>query len=259
MFAPQSRSLSLERVLAEANYLTGNDRDFFKRVWSTEPEVYAGRVRACGFSALGDVLDAGCGFGQWTLSLAHGNRSVIGLEMSRTRVRLVADIVSALQLSNVSVTHASIEAIPLPDRSLDGIFAYSVLYFTDFRVSLREFARILRPGGRLYVCTNGLGWYLHNLLNGHNPSTSFDPRAMAIAALENTVSYFSRGIREMGKQIVNPSDVLAEEILRSGFTIDGIGPEGTVTAPGEKRGNSFYPASYFGVEGVYEILARRNS
>ena len=250
---------SLDEILARASYLQGDDRDFFLRVWATDPEIYRKRIRAAGFAGLGDVLDAGCGFGQWTLPLAEVNRSVAAIDVSEVRVRTLADVAAHFGAGNVEAAQSSIEETPYPDGSFDGIFSYSVVYFTDFRKSIAEFARLLRPGGRLYICSNGLGWYLHNFATAHNASATFDPRAMAVATLENSLSYYATGRREEGRQIVTPSSVMRAALEKNGFDIVALEPEGTYCAPGAEKGASFYQGAYYGAEGVYEAIARKGS
>jgi SAM-dependent methyltransferase len=223
----------------------------------TDPELYRRRIAAIGFEGLGDVLDAGCGFGQWTFALAEANRSVAAVDVSDVRVRVVGDIAARLGAGNVSAHLSSIEETPFEDGSFDAIFSYSVIYFTDFRRTVAEFRRLLRPGGRLYICSNGLGWYLHNLLSGHNPSPTFDPRAMAIATLDNSISYYATGRHEQGRQIVMPSALLCDTLREAGFAIEACGPEGNVAVPGRESGPSFYNGSYHGAEGVYEVIARK--
>ena len=53
-------------------------------------------------------------------------------------------------IKNAYVYHASATAIPLPDCSVDRILCLSVLQYLDdaeFRRALREFVRVLSPGG----------------------------------------------------------------------------------------------------------------
>jgi ubiquinone/menaquinone biosynthesis C-methylase UbiE len=48
--------------------------------------------------------------------------------------------------------------IPLADGSMDAVIANHMLYHvSDRRRALAEIHRLLRPGGRLYATTNGLG------------------------------------------------------------------------------------------------------
>lgn len=240
---------------AIAARLAGDDRDFFMRVWATDPEIYRQRLRAVGFAGLDDVFDAGCGFGQWTLPLAELNRRVTASDVSTARVAAVAELAAVREFENITVTEGGIEATPHASASFDGIFCYSVLYFTDYRRSIAEFARLLRPGGRLYLCSNGLGWYLHNFASGHNPSATFDPAAMAVATLENSLDYYAEGAHTAGRQVVTPSHLVRAELQANGLTVAGIGAEGTLALEGAPAGRAFYQGAYHGAEGVYEVVA----
>ena len=248
---------ALDAVLERAAYLHGDDRDFFRRVWATDPEVYRKRIGAAGFEGLGRILDAGCGFGQWTLPLAETNAHVQAIDVSDARIRIVCDLAAHFQLENVAAERMGVESTGYADSSFDGIFSYSVIYFTDFRQTIAEFSRLLRPGGRLYLCTNGLGWYLHNLLANHNASATFDPRAMAVATLENSLAYYATGERTPGRQLVTPSPLIRQALEHQGFELLATAPEGGYAVPGKERGVSFYEGEYCGAEGVYEVHARK--
>jgi SAM-dependent methyltransferase len=244
-------------LLDDVEGLSPDDRDFFRRAWATPPETYCKRVEAVGFCGRNDVLDAGCGFGQWTAALAALNRRVTALDQCPVRTAAVGEIALRLKLNNVEVLQGSIERTPFRDASFDGIFSYSVIYFTDYRQTLNEFGRLLTNGGILYICGNGLGWYLHNIIDGHNSTATFDSRRMGIDALRNSLELYAGRPREEGKQIVIPSVNLRAELVRSGFEIISWGAEGTCTAPGARQGSSFYEGEYHGAEGVYEIIARK--
>ena len=247
----------LDVVLARATWLTGDDRDFFLRVWATDPEIYRKRLTALGFVGLGNVLDAGCGFGQWSLALAAVNRDVTAADVSEIRTRTLADVANHFGVANLNTVVSSMEEMPFDDAAFDAIFSYSAIYFTDFRKSIAEFHRLLRPNGRLYICTNGLGWYLHNLVTGHNASATFNPQAMAIATLENSLAYYASGKHRPGHQIVIPSEVLRETLEKEGFVVDAMVPEGTFAVEGMPAGASFYKGEYHGADGVYEVVARK--
>ncbi|HEY0085340.1 MAG TPA: class I SAM-dependent methyltransferase, partial [Allosphingosinicella sp.] len=103
----------IQAVLARASWLTGDDRDFFLRVWATDPEVYRARLDAIGFAGLGNVLDAGCGFGQWSLPLAAANRHVTAVDVSAIRIRTLADVAEHFGVANLTTAVSSLEAMPL--------------------------------------------------------------------------------------------------------------------------------------------------
>src|SRR5690349_18939652 len=69
-----------------------NDRAFFDRVFATPAEIYERRLVGVGMSGHDHVVDAGCGFGQWTMVLAALNRKVTAIDVAPLRT----DVVRAL-------------------------------------------------------------------------------------------------------------------------------------------------------------------
>lgn len=231
-------------------------RDFFERVWTTSPQVYLDRLLALEFQNYENVLDAGCGYGQWTLPLASLNKLVTGIDLDPLRVSVGNRIKEEYHISNVYFQEGSISCMPFADEQFDAVFSYSVLYLTDFKHTLKEMYRVLSPGGKLYLNTNDIGWYIHNLLEPQNPSADFCPRQMAIDTLENTVHYFSYGVFSSGKEVVTPQSVILELLKDIGFDIIGFGPDASIrTSSGSTViATPFYPAKYYNRTGVFEVL-----
>jgi SAM-dependent methyltransferase len=66
----------------------------------------------------------------------------------RARRRFSSDV----RGGGLDVLHSRVEALPLPDRTLDAAVSVSSLYFwDDLAAAMRELARLLRPGGRLVL------------------------------------------------------------------------------------------------------------
>ena len=96
-----------------------------------------------------DVLELGCGGGQWAIALAPDANSIVGLDQSRGQLRhaLANVATSSVRLPLVC---ASGEAIPVRDMSFDLVFCdHGALSFCDPDRIVPECARVLRPGGRL--------------------------------------------------------------------------------------------------------------
>jgi ubiquinone/menaquinone biosynthesis C-methylase UbiE len=108
-------------------------------------------------------LDAGCGGGRNSIAMARLGAShvtgidlgVQGLEDARKRSE---------DVTNVDFQHASILDIPFSDETFDVVWCAGVLMITaDEQQALDELARVLKPGGNLYLlvyATEGLRWPL---------------------------------------------------------------------------------------------------
>jgi SAM-dependent methyltransferase len=234
---------------------THRDRDFFLRVYGTPREVYVERLRAVGFEGHGRVLDAGCGFGQWSLALAQLNDRVHACDVSWLRTAAVREIARA-EDRHVDVCQSTIDALPYASASIDAIFCYGAVFFTDYRVTFREFSRVLVPGGQLYVSANGLGWYLHNLLTAHKPSRDFSPRRMALETLANTLA-FNLGRFRPGRQIVIPPSTARRALDRAGFDVVHWGGDGEVSVQPGLTVRRFFAGRQYGFVSVYEVVARK--
>ena len=113
------------------------------------------------------VLDAGCGGGRNTVAMAQlGVAEAHGIDISLQGIENAA--LRAAEYPQVSFRQASVEDIPYADRTFDVIWCAGVLMHTghDERV-LDELARVIKPGGLLYMlvyATGGLRWPLIQLL-----------------------------------------------------------------------------------------------
>lgn len=250
-------NLSPERLESVSGGLSPRGREFLKRVYSGGLANFDIRLRALGFDALDRVLDAGCGFGQWSLAMAEQGVRVSGIDVDADRIHVAAKL--AEDVSDCDFRVGGIEELPYADASFDGVFCYSAIYYTDVKKTLAEFFRVLKPGGYLYICSNGFGWALYNLLKCPNPTPDFNPRTYALNTLRDSVRYALRGMPPSPEGSVLTSIAgLSREIERLGGRVLASGGDGSIhhvkTAAPQK---SFFRGRYLGFEAVSEWLAQK--
>ena len=129
---------------------------------ATLPEGAVAASRGCGDPvAQADlqpgerVLDLGSGGGIDALIAARligENGRVYGVDMTPEMVELATKNAADAGIENVEFLHSSIEALPLPDESVDVVLSNCVINFSNDKAAvMREAYRVLAPGGRFVV------------------------------------------------------------------------------------------------------------
>ncbi|SNR38092.1 class I SAM-dependent methyltransferase [Halorubrum vacuolatum] len=135
------------------------DRNEVRRAWESVAERYAERRDPTGSDAAliddllellpsdPEVLDVGCGDGARTLAnLPDGS---VGLDISRRGLALASGTAPAARLAQ-----GELSELPFRDATFDAITAYYAVFHVpraDHPRVYTEFARVLRPGGRLLM------------------------------------------------------------------------------------------------------------
>ncbi len=99
-----------------------------------------------------DVLELGCGGGQWAVRLARQGARVVAQDISDVQVELAQKFASEIQIEppgSAEFCQGNAEDLrEWPDASFDIVFSnFGAVGFVDIEECFREVARVLRPGG----------------------------------------------------------------------------------------------------------------
>lgn len=228
--------------------------EYYKYIFQFTMEQFRQRVDMVGFSGAGHVLDAGCGYGQWSVALAEVNGRVSACDREPGMLRIseemtrrggVADRVE-LRAHDLNV------ALPYADASFDLVWCWGVVMFVDRDLLLKEFHRVLKPGGRLLLgAVNSTGRWLYKLLDAANPL--HHDKAVARMSL--------KALREGHRPEALPSLLttrMAPAFLGGyGFEVIAAAVDGHIDVGGKGRRLSMFPPRFLGIENNIEVLARK--
>lgn len=98
------------------------------------------------------VLDAGCGAGHTAFALAPHVREVVASDLTGAMLQQVRVNAAERELSNIRTQQGSVEALPFPAQTFDRVVSrYSAHHWQQPEIAVREFARVLKPGGSLIL------------------------------------------------------------------------------------------------------------
>ncbi|MBY0612301.1 MAG: methyltransferase domain-containing protein [Beijerinckiaceae bacterium] len=137
------------------------------------------------FPAGSRVLEAGCGVGAQTVTLAAKNPAceIISIDISDVSLAAARATVASMGLKNVTLQQANIFELPYAPHSFDHVFVCFVLeHLADPVSALRQLHRVLKPGGSLIA------------VEGDHGSTYFHPDSVyARRAIHCQVELQARG------------------------------------------------------------------
>ena len=176
--------------------------DFLNRLLSVGRDKYW-RQRAIDLlDPMGNerILDVATGTGDVVIEVAKRNLSVkiFGIDFSQRMLDLGRIKIARNGYNQaVSLQIGSGECLPFADESFDGVIcAFGIRNFADVQLGLREFFRVLKPGGRVVVLEFSIPqnqflktayeWYFNiilpkigNIISGHLNAYSYLPESVA--------------------------------------------------------------------------------
>lgn len=100
------------------------------------------------------VLEAGCGVGAQTVTLAAQNPDcqIVSIDISPDSLALARQRIEQEELTNVTFQQADIMSLPFEPESFDHVFVCYVLeHLAQPQAALEKLKRVLKPGGTITV------------------------------------------------------------------------------------------------------------
>lgn len=95
------------------------------------------------------ILEVGCGGGALLAFLQNKGHRPVGVDVSEEAVRL-----ASLAAPSSRVLQADAADLPFPDASFDRLLSHHLVeHLADLPGALREWRRVLEPGGLMVICT----------------------------------------------------------------------------------------------------------
>jgi SAM-dependent methyltransferase len=95
------------------------------------------------------ILEVGCGTGRTACHLAMQGFDVTAVDLHPDMLAKAKRRATSMRV-HVDFAQGDACALPFPDNTFDVVLIESVTNFADVQLALREYYRVLRPGGHLY-------------------------------------------------------------------------------------------------------------
>jgi SAM-dependent methyltransferase len=147
------RTIDERAIKAHADLRFRSEFDYALFEYHRSAKVIAFLERA-GVAVGGRVLDAGCGGGGMPLSLAEEAQMVVGIDPVQRFGDAGVRPGRERGLRNLHFALADGMALPFPDGTFDLVLSHAVIeHVANAPLYLRECARVLAPGGHVYLST----------------------------------------------------------------------------------------------------------
>lgn len=190
-------------------------------------DFYEERVEMAGITRGDLVLDAGCGYGQFSAGLCKWNKHVIGIDRNENMLNTAAVLKSAWDLQNFDIQKVELPTLPFPDNHFDHVWCAGVLMFTGAHRTIAEFKRVVKPGGRIYGNINRWARWLLNVARAKAAGNS--------AALDNYIEVLKTGNKPDSRLCYLEPDDLEKLGKELGLKIVATGDEGSIDLTGQNR------------------------
>jgi 2-polyprenyl-3-methyl-5-hydroxy-6-metoxy-1,4-benzoquinol methylase len=106
------------------------------------------------------VLDVGCGWGRYVLTMRNLGADCTGIDVSEAYLQLGKILAEREGVEHLSTVRGSAERLPFEDAAFDLVCCIRSFAYMNQPEALLEFARVLKPSGRLIIATPTIEMWL---------------------------------------------------------------------------------------------------
>ena len=105
-----------------------------------------------------NVLEIGCGTGTTAIAHAPYVKHILATDLAPRMIEIAKDKAKEAGIDNVTFEASSVDALDVPDASIDAVMAHNLLHLLEDRdAAIADIHRMLRPGGVFVSSTACIG------------------------------------------------------------------------------------------------------
>jgi ubiquinone/menaquinone biosynthesis C-methylase UbiE len=169
-------------------------------------------VEAAALTGTERVLDVATGAGHTAFALAPYAAEVVALDITREMLTVAQQVASERHLHNIRFLEGNAQELPCADASFDVVTCrHAAHHFPNLHRGVREWARVLRPGGKLVLVDSmtpeepEIDTFLNEIETLRDPSHVRNHRRSEWLSLLNETGLTVRSTREWGIFLDIPS------------------------------------------------------
>ncbi|MEM9161404.1 MAG: class I SAM-dependent methyltransferase [Verrucomicrobiota bacterium] len=143
-------------------YTPGHNQNATSFMGKRTFESHGQFFRSC-LTGSSDILDLGCGPGTISVGLSRTtDGQVVGIDFGESQIEKARQNAADAGCKNLDFYIGSCYELPFDDCAFDLVFSHALMeHLRDPIAALREVRRVLRPGGKIGICSpDADGWLL---------------------------------------------------------------------------------------------------
>lgn len=233
------------------DYIIANSSDdYYRFVFEHPLSFYEERIAMAGFQGHEKVLDAGCGYGQWSIALSKYNKHIVSIDHNEAMLNSLKYLIDSYKINNISMHLASLPKLEFDDNSFDAVWCWSVFMFLNRDKMLKEFHRVLKVGGRIMIGSkNSRGRILYKIVQ------AIKGKNFQAAKIEIKNLFYGKNIHYINNYtLFNDVKKLYEPY---GFKVIAQASEGFIDLSGIGREKPIFPPKFLGMYSNIEFILEK--